>query len=74
VVGQVIVFGRDEDHKYVLSPTWRHFLHYLVDELENGNFLVDSEDDPPELKIKNPPRDHFHDAVPILYAWRGGDP
>jgi cell wall assembly regulator SMI1 len=41
VEGQVINFGGDEPHKYVLATSWAQFLGDLADELEAGNFLAD---------------------------------
>lgn len=40
VSGQVINFGRDEDHKYVLALSWAHFLEDIADELEAGSLEV----------------------------------
>jgi cell wall assembly regulator SMI1 len=36
--GQVITFGRDEEHKVVLAWSWGWFLNDLAEELERGNF------------------------------------
>ncbi len=38
--GQVINFGRDEEHKTVLAWSWGWFLHDLADEMERGNFRL----------------------------------
>lgn len=66
-IGQVIIFGRDENIKYVIANSWRAFLNHLVSELESGNFCIDQEDDDKILNIKNPPSQHYHDAVATIY-------
>src|SRR5262249_16477402 len=40
VCGQMINFGPDAEHKYVLAISWAHFLEDLADELESGNIEV----------------------------------
>jgi cell wall assembly regulator SMI1 len=44
-LGQVILFGREFDTKFVLAPNWGDFLLSFVKELENGNYLIHSEVD-----------------------------
>jgi cell wall assembly regulator SMI1 len=51
--GQVIVFGRDFDCKYVVSRSWAHFLAMVADDLEGDKWFVD--DDTQELKLRAPP-------------------
>ncbi|CCH41446.1 Cell wall assembly regulator [Wickerhamomyces ciferrii] len=43
--GQVILFGRDFDTKFVLAPTWGDFLLLFVKDLENGNYIIREEED-----------------------------
>lgn len=45
-VGQVILFGRDFDTKYVVSPSWGDFLAQFAADLESGNSYI--EEDTPE--------------------------
>jgi cell wall assembly regulator SMI1 len=44
-VGQVINFGRDEEHHCVLAPSWGQFLNDLADELERGNYRIEERAD-----------------------------
>ena len=39
-VGQVINFGREEEHKTVLSTSFEEFINWYISELERGNFLI----------------------------------
>lgn len=43
--GQVILFGRDFDTKFVLAPNWGDFLLIFAKDLENGNYIIHDEDD-----------------------------
>ncbi len=43
--GQVILFGRDFDTKFVLAPNWGDFLLIFAKDLENGNYIIREEDD-----------------------------
>lgn len=47
--GQVIIFGREFDCKYVVAPSWASFLMTFADDLENGNHLVDDETEDGDL-------------------------
>jgi cell wall assembly regulator SMI1 len=38
--GQIILFGRDFDTKYVVAPSWAAFLEQFADDLENGKHLL----------------------------------
>jgi cell wall assembly regulator SMI1 len=53
--GQVITFGRDEEHKVVLAWSWGWFLNDLAEELERSNFRfhqdVPEEDVVPRLGL-----------------------
>lgn len=42
-VGQVILFGRDFDTKYVVSPSWGDFLAQFAADLESGNSYIDDD-------------------------------
>ncbi|KAK6541689.1 Cell wall assembly regulator [Orbilia ellipsospora] len=48
--GQVIMFGRDYDCKYVVSKSWASFLATVADDLEGNNWFVDEETG--ELKLR----------------------
>lgn len=67
VVGQVIIFGCDEIIKYVVADSWAAFLNNVAFELESGNFCIDQEMEDKILTIKNPPNEHYHDAVAAIY-------
>ena len=46
IYGQVIVFGRDFDTKYVVADNWGEFLLSFANDLEEGNWwLVEESDD-----------------------------
>lgn len=48
--GQIIIFGRDYDCKYVIARSWAAFLAIFADDLCSGKVLVDEETN--ELKLK----------------------
>lgn len=64
-IGQVIIYGRDEDVKVVLAESLGKFLEWIADLLEGGNFRLD--DDGAQrlrlFRLKNPPTDDFHEGV-----------
>lgn len=41
--GQVILFGREFDRKFVVASSWAAFLMLFADDLENGRHLVEDE-------------------------------
>ncbi|KAK9473157.1 uncharacterized protein V1510DRAFT_106940 [Dipodascopsis tothii] len=41
--GQVILFGREFDCKYVIARSWAHFLAMFADDLEDGLWSIDEE-------------------------------
>jgi len=43
--GQVILFGRDFDTKFVLAPNWGDFLLMFAKDLENGNYIIREDED-----------------------------
>ena len=59
-VGQVIIFGRDEDTKYVAAPSWSSFLAGLVSTLEAGNFRINEKQ---FLSVRKPACNHYHDYI-----------
>lgn len=68
-VGQVINFGRDEDRKFVLAPSFDAFVERLLAELESGNFHIQVEDDGGRsFNVKTPRSGHFLDAAKKLFG------
>ncbi|KTW25612.1 hypothetical protein T552_03472 [Pneumocystis carinii B80] len=55
--GQVILFGRDQDIKYVVAHSWASFLAMLADDLEEGNWTID--DTTGELFLGTSDKDHM---------------
>lgn len=43
-MGQIILFGREFDTKYVVAPTWGDFLLGFARDLESGSFLLRSDE------------------------------
>lgn len=50
--GQVIIFGREFDRKYVVAPSWAAFLMTFADDLENGDHLIVDETEVGELTFR----------------------
>lgn len=50
--GQVILFGRDYDCKYVVAKSWAHFLAMVADDMASPHWYVDEETQ--DLKLKDP--------------------
>lgn len=48
--GQVILFGRDYDCKYVIARSWASFLAVLADDFCSGKVIID--EDSNEMKLK----------------------
>ncbi|KAL0943895.1 glucan synthesis regulatory protein [Colletotrichum truncatum] len=48
--GQIVLFGRDYDTKYVIARSWAHFLAMVADDLASGKWFVDEETN--ELKLR----------------------
>ena len=68
-VGQVILFGRDEDVKVVLAGSLGEFLEWIAELLESGNFRLDATGEEVVLRqfrLRQPPSDHFHEGARIL--------
>ena len=73
-VGQVILFGRDEDVKLVLAESLGKFLEWIAGLLESGNFRLDAQAGEPMLRqfrLKDPPSDGFHDGARQLLGAPG---
>lgn len=73
-VGQVILFGRDEDVKLVLADSLGGFLAWIDELLEGGNFRLTrlpGETILREFRLKSPAVDHFHDGARKLLGAPG---
>ena len=73
-VGQVILYGRDEDVKAVLAPSLGAFLGWIADLLEGGNFRLDAVPGEQRLRLfrlKSPPSDGFTDGARKLLGAPG---
>ncbi len=68
-VGQVILYGRDEDVKVVLAESLGQFFNWFAELLESGNFRLTAaagEVVLREFRLKEPRVDHFHEGARIL--------
>lgn len=73
-MGQVIIYGRDEDVKAVLAPSLGAFLDWIAHLLESGNFRLDAVPGEERLRLfrlKSPPADGFHDGARKLLGAPG---
>jgi cell wall assembly regulator SMI1 len=71
-VGQVIIFGRDEDVKVVIAESLGKFLEWIATLLESGNFRLEVQEGVlREFRLKNPPSDHFHEGARTLLGAPG---
>ena len=74
-IGQVILYGRDEEVKVVLAESLGTFLDWIADLLESGNFrLEETEAELPLLRLfrlKNPSGKGFHDGARALLGAPG---
>jgi cell wall assembly regulator SMI1 len=66
-VGQVINFGRDEEHKVVVAESFEAFIVWFVEMLEAGNYVIDRKEKP-WLWYGGAPETHFLDMVKTLFA------
>ena len=65
-VGQVILFGRDEDVKVVLAESLGRFLEWIAGLLEGGNFRLGAATGEMVLRqfrLRVPAEDSFHDGA-----------
>lgn len=68
-VGQVIIYGRDEDVKVVLAESLGQFLIWIAQLLESGNVRLEAGANDVVLRhfrLKEPRVDHFHEGARIL--------
>jgi cell wall assembly regulator SMI1 len=66
--GQVILFGRDYDCKYVVARSWGHFLATVADDLSTEKVFVD--EDTGELKLKEFRTETVEPAYMDILRWR----
>jgi hypothetical protein len=66
--GQVILFGRDYDTKYVVARSWAAFLGIVADDLSSGRWFVDEETG--ELKLREFKRTRVEPGYFDILRWR----
>jgi len=66
--GQVILFGRDYDCKYVVARSWSAFLATVADDLNSGKWFV--EDDTNELKLREFKTKNVEPGYLDILRWR----
>ncbi|KAL2023824.1 hypothetical protein VTK56DRAFT_1091 [Thermocarpiscus australiensis] len=66
--GQVILFGRDYDTKYVVARSWAAFLGVVADDLNSGRWFVD--EDTGELKLREFKASRVEPAYFDILRWR----
>ncbi|KAK7954039.1 hypothetical protein PG996_014925 [Apiospora saccharicola] len=66
--GQIILFGRDYDIKYVVARSWGHFMAMVADDLNSGKWFVDEETS--ELKLREFKATRVEPAYFDILRWR----
>lgn len=66
--GQVILFGRDYDCKYVVARSWSAFLATVADDLNSGKWFVD--EDTNELKLREFKSKNVEPGYLDILRWR----
>ncbi|KAH8597991.1 hypothetical protein B0O99DRAFT_650383 [Bisporella sp. PMI_857] len=66
--GQVILFGRDYDCKYVIARSWSAFLATVADDLNSGKWFVDEETN--ELKLREFKTSKVEPGYLDILRWR----
>ena len=66
--GQVILFGRDYDCKYVVARSWSAFLATVADDLNSGKWFVD--EDTNELKLREFKSRNVEPGYLDILRWR----
>ncbi|KAI9924364.1 Cell wall assembly regulator [Aspergillus wentii] len=66
--GQVIIFGRDYDCKYVVARSWSAFLAVMADDICSGKVIVDEETN--ELKLKEFRAQNVEPPYLEILRWR----
>ncbi|KAK5459497.1 Cell wall assembly regulator [Exophiala xenobiotica] len=66
--GQIILFGRDYDCKYVVARSWAHFLATVADDISSEKVFVD--EDTGELKLKEFKTEAVEPGYMDILRWR----
>jgi cell wall assembly regulator SMI1 len=66
--GQVILFGRDYDCKYVVARSWSAFMATVADDLNSGKWFVD--EDTNELKLREFKTSKVEPGYMDILRWR----
>lgn len=66
--GQVILFGRDYDCKYVIAKSWAHFLAVVADDICSDKVFVEEESH--ELKLREFKAETIEPAYMDILRWR----
>jgi cell wall assembly regulator SMI1 len=66
--GQVILFGRDYDCKYVVARSWSAFMAMVADDLNSGKWFVD--EDTNELKLREFKSQNVEPGYLDILRWR----
>lgn len=66
--GQVIIFGRDYDCKYVIARSWAAFLASFADDLCSGKTIIDEETN--EMKLKEFKKQNVEPPYLEILRWR----
>ncbi|KAG9235290.1 1,3-beta-glucan biosynthesis protein-like protein [Amylocarpus encephaloides] len=66
--GQIILFGRDYDCKYVVARSWSAFLATVADDLNSGKWFVD--EDSNELKLREFRTNKVEPGYLDILRWR----
>lgn len=66
--GQIILFGRDYDCKYVVARSWSAFLAIVADDLNSGKWFVEEETN--ELKLREFKTKNVEPGYLDILRWR----
>ncbi|KAK8100982.1 uncharacterized protein PG998_007613 [Apiospora kogelbergensis] len=66
--GQIILFGRDYDIKYVVAKSWGHFMAVVADDMNSGKWFVD--EDTQELKLREFKATRVEPSYFDILRWR----
>ncbi|KAF4120541.1 SMI1 / KNR4 family (SUKH-1) [Geosmithia morbida] len=66
--GQIIMFGRDYDTKYVVARSWSAFIASVADDLNSGKWFVD--EDTNELKLREFRETRVEPGYFSILRWR----
>lgn len=66
--GQVILFGRDYDCKYVVARSWAAFMATVADDLNSGKWFID--EDSMELKLREFKTSKVEPGYLDILRWR----